>query len=166
MMHRADAARDRDIRRTIDERDTAGIVEGALVVTPRGIVRIEDLRPGDRLVSRSHGIVPLLRIEQRSLVTRGIYVFAGSIGHYRSDRDTLLPSGQPVMVRDWRAKALFGKSEAVVPALHLVDGEHVRDLGFMPMTVYRLFSRGPEVIYADGMELGTSDALHAPHYTD
>jgi hypothetical protein len=144
--------------------ELAGIVERALVTTPRGAMRIEDLRPGNRIISRSHGAVPLLRIEKQSLVTRGIYVFAGSIGHHRSDRDTLLPFGQPVMVRDWRAWALFGKSEVVVPAWRLIDGEHVRDLGFMAMTVYRLFSHGPEVIYADGMELGTADALHTPDY--
>ncbi len=40
----------------------------------------------------------------------------------------------------------------------LVDHEFVRDLGFLPMTLYRVICDTPQVLYADGLELGTADA--------
>jgi hypothetical protein len=99
------------------------------------------------------------RIEQRSVITRAIYVLAGSLSHSRPQSDSLLPSAQTLFIRDWRAKALGGREALLMRADDLVDGEFVRDLGMHPMTVYRVFCDAPHVIYADGLEMGTADAL-------
>ncbi len=134
-----------------------GICANALVVTMHGMRKVQDLRPGDDLVTRRGGAVPLLSVEETSIATRVIYVVAGSLGHYQLDRDTLLPAEQTVLVRDWRARFIGGSNRMLVTARDLVDGEYVRDIGFMPLTVYRLTCANPAVIYADGMELGTAD---------
>ena len=134
-----------------------GICANALVVTMQGMRKVQDLRPGDELVTRCGGAVPLLSVEETSIATRAIYVIAGSLGHYQLDRDTLLPAEQTVLVRDWRARVLGGANKILVTARDLVDGEYVRDIGFMPLSVYRLTCATPAVIYADGMELGTAD---------
>ena len=44
----------------------------------------------------------------------------------RPDRDVWLPAAQRVLIRDWRAKALYGQAQACVPAGQLADGEYVR----------------------------------------
>lgn len=137
----------------------AGITSGAKIMTMRGLRRIEALKPGDRIVTRSAGAVPVTRIERRSFLSRAVYILAGSIGHHQKDRDTLLPASQCVLLRDWRASVLTGKPAALLPALSLVDGEFIRDLGVMPLSVIRVFCAAPQVIYADGMELGTADAI-------
>lgn len=68
----------------------------------------------------------------------------------------MLPWDQRVLVRGWRAQAMFGQPQAVVPAYELVDGENVCDLGLqMTDLVILEFSR-PHVIYAGGLELAAT----------
>lgn len=134
-----------------------GLVRGALVMTTRGIRPVQDILSGDLLLTRGNGVVSVRRIEQQSLVARAVYVIGGTFGHRRPDRDTLLPAGQCVLLNDWRARALGGQDELAVPAKELVDGEFVRDIGLQPMTLYRIYCAVPQIIYADGMMLGTAD---------
>jgi len=139
-----------------------GITADATVVTMDGLRRVRDLHAGDRLVTRNQGAVPLTSIEQHSIVTRAVYVIAGYMGHRQPDRDTLLPAAQTVHIRDWRARILGNTDGMLVTAQCIVDGEYVRDIGFVPLTVYRLYCERPQIIYADGMELGTAGALATP----
>lgn len=138
----------------------AGICEGAPVLTDRGLRPVEALRPGDRVLT-SAGMQRLLRQRQFSRITRAVYVLAGTLGHGSHRRDSLLPAGQPVLLRDWRAMALRGKRHALIPVGELVDGEFLRDLGLMPMTFYHLHFERPGVIHADGLELAC--ATRRPH---
>ena len=68
--------------------------------------------------------------------------------------DVVLPEGQQILVRDWRAKALFGLREALAPAASLVDGEFITSEGLMTMVLYELQFDAPHVVYVDGLELG------------
>lgn len=140
----------------------AGVLKDAAIITTRGQRKVQDIRPGELVVTRSGGVVPVDRIEQQSLVAKAIYVIAGSIGHRNMRRDTVLAAGQPVLIRDWRARALGGKSELILHAKHLVDGEYVRNIGLQAMTVYRIHFASQQVFYADGMELGSADAVVDP----
>ena len=69
--------------------------------------------------------------------------------------DATLPAGQPVLVRDWRAKALFGAEQALVPAARLVDGEFVTLHEAATMTVYDIEFDTPHVLYVDGLEVAS-----------
>jgi len=141
-----------------------GITPGSSVMTLRGLRPVETLCPGDRVVTRSSGALPISHIERVSLVSRAVYILSGSFGHHQRDRDTLLPAAQCVLLRDWRAKVFTGQSTALLRARDLVDGEFVRDLGIIPMSVIRIFCATPQVIYADGMELGTADVAPCALY--
>lgn len=132
-----------------------GILHGAKVITTRGVRLVQDLRARDLIITRANGVVPIEWIERQSLIARAVYVVAGSIGHRNKERDTILPADHPVLVRDWRARVFGKRTETLIRAKHLVDGEYVRDIGLQTMTVYRIQCATPQVIYADGMELGT-----------
>jgi hypothetical protein len=136
-----------------------GIARDAQIVTTDGHRPIQHLSSGDRIITRGQGAVTVRRIEQHSVVTRAIYILAASLSHSRPQSDSLLPSAQTVFIRDWRAKALGGRQALLLRAGDLVDGEFVRDLGLHPMTIYRVFCDAPQIIYADGLEMGTADAL-------
>lgn len=138
--------------------DGPGFVYGARILTMKGARRVEDIRPGDHLITRGNGAVPVQRIEQKSMVVPAVYVIAGSIGHHQPDVDTLLPATQTVLLRDWRSMALAGTRETMVEVRQLVDGEFVRDIGLQTLTLHRIYCAAPQVLYADGMELGTADA--------
>ncbi|ABG32128.1 hypothetical protein CEP88_02795 [Roseobacter denitrificans] len=134
-----------------------GFVYGARILTMKGARRIEDLRPGDYVITRGQGAVPIRLIEQRSMVVPAVYIIAGSLGHHQPDLDSLLPASQTVLLRDWRARAFAGAPETMVTVDRLVDGEFVRDVGLQTLTLYSVFCSAPQVLYADGMELGTAD---------
>ncbi|GIT85901.1 Hint domain-containing protein [Roseobacter sp. OBYS 0001] len=136
-----------------------GFVHGARILTMKGARRVEHLRPGDHVITRGNGAVPVHLIEQRSMVVPAVYIVAGSLGHHQPDLDSLLPASQTVLLRDWRAHAFAGAEETMVRIDRLVDGEYVRDIGLQTLTLYSVFCAAPQVLYADGMELGTADIM-------
>lgn len=133
-----------------------GLVSGARILTLKGERPVDGLRAGDSVLTRN-GAVPVTRIEVVSAVVPTVYIIAGSTGHSRPDRDALLAAHQTVYLCDWRAPAFCGTHSAFVEAAQLVDGEFVRNLGLQVVTLHRIFCASPQVIYAEGLELGTAD---------
>lgn len=141
-----------------------GLVSGARILTLNGERLVDDLRAGDRVLTRE-GAVPVTRVEVVSVVVPTVYIIAGSLGHRRLERDALLTAHQTVHLRDWRAPAFCGTRNAFVEAAQLVDGEFVRSLGQQVVTLHRVFCATPQVLYADGLELGTADTAGVARIT-
>ncbi|MDM8165315.1 Hint domain-containing protein [Roseovarius sp.] len=135
--------------------DETGLPGGALIMTLDGELRVSDLRPGTRVITRDTGMAVLRSIRRRRITGRAVRIKASSLGHNRPERDATLPAGQPVLVRDWRAKALFGAEQALVPAARLVDGEFVTLHEAATMTVYDIEFDTPHVLYVDGLEVAS-----------
>lgn len=136
----------------------AGVMPGSLILTLDGEIPVEHLLPGDRIITRDTGTAVLRAIHRRQVMTRAVRITAGSLGDTRPDRDVTLPEDQQVLVRDWRAKALFGLRQAVVRAGALVDGEFILALGEQPMALFELEFDTPHVLYIDGLELAGFEA--------
>jgi len=130
-----------------------GLLSGSLVLTSEGEKPVELLSPGDRIITRNAGFVPLAAIQSVQISVEAVKIVAGSLGDTKPTHDVTLPAAQMVLVRDWRAKALRGAAQAVMPAGCLIDGEFVTSLGVQDMTLLRLGFDAPYVIYADGLEL-------------
>lgn len=130
-----------------------GLLATTPVLTRRGEIRAADLAAGDHLITRSGGFSEVL--ETRWAISRrpAISIKAGSLGHTRPGCDLILPSDQRILVRDWRAQALFSRHEALTEASRLVDGEFIRDLGEQDLGLVFLSLARSEVIYAGGLEL-------------
>lgn len=131
----------------------AGLISGTILLTQEGEIPVEFLSPGDRIITRDAGMVRLKTIQHRRLITRAISFAAGSLGHLRPDQDLILPAAQMVLLRDWRAQAMFGNDRAMVRADALVDDEYVCDLGPQKMLLHQLGFDAPHVVYAGGLEL-------------
>ncbi len=131
----------------------AGFVSGAILLTQDGEMPVEFLSPGDRIITRDAGMVRLESIHHQDVLTRAISFAAGSLGHTRPDQDLTLPASQIVLIRDWRAQAMFGVQQAWVRADALIDGEFIRDLGPQEMRLHQLHFAAPHVVYAGGLEL-------------
>lgn len=142
---------------TCPDTPNVGLVSGAYMLTLNGERPVETLRVGDCVITRDHGPVPVTHIDVISMVTPLVYIIAGSIGHNRGDRDAMVSADQTIMLRDWRAQALFGRQNALTRARALVDGEFVRNLGQHAVTLYRIYCATPQVFFAEGLELGTPD---------
>ena len=82
-----------------------------------------------------------------------IRIAAGALGHERPEQDLILPAETPILIRDWRAEALFGAREVVVPVERLADGESVAPVAVLSLRLYELRFDSPQVIYAEGLEI-------------
>ena len=78
---------------------------------------------------------------------------ASTMRHDRPEQDLLLSPGQPVIIRDWRARALYGVPVAAIPAARLADGEFVCVERHLNVRLFALRFDEDEVIYAEGLEL-------------
>jgi len=127
-----------------------GICAGTTVLTLDGLIPVDHLMDGDRVITRDAGAATLVKI--------------GCTHHarlmYRMEQDgaapLYLPEGQRVLIRDWRAKAMFGHATALVPIERLVDGELVQKVGPQKQTLYQLGFNRPHIIYAGGVEMAAS----------
>ena len=130
------------------------VPEGAEILTLHGCLPVEYLCSGDRIITRD-GARSLAAV-QSAVLRDAVFarVALSSIGHDRPDAALHLPPDQPLLIRDWRAQALFGVRMALVPASRLVDGSFIRLERLARQRMYRLHFADPVVIYAGGLELG------------
>ena len=130
-----------------------GMLAGTMVRTLEGVLPVEYLTPGDRIVTRSGA----RRLTSISVVSRKmvdlVRIRASTMGHDRPDQDLLLSPGQPVVIRDWRAQALYGVPAAAIPAARLADGEFVCLETHRQVRLFALRFDDEEVIYAEGLEI-------------
>lgn len=137
----------------------SGILEGTMIMTLKGAIPVQFLRAGDRVITRS-GAVTLREITQRRIGSgQVVRVRAGALGHDRPETSLSLFAQQPVVVRDWRAMAIYGAEVAVIPAARLVDGDFIRLEEATDFQVYSLGFDRAEVVIADGVELACAPAL-------
>lgn len=138
-----------------------GLLAGAVLLTLGGEVRAERLAVGDRVITRDSGAATITHLRQIRRPVRIVSVSAGALGRDRPNRDALLAGDQMVLIRDWRARALFNADRALIAARALIDGLFVTDLGQRECRLIQIFCDRPHILYADGMELGTADGARA-----
>ncbi len=137
----------------------SGIAAGSMVLTLRGAVAVEDLQIGERIITRN-GARSLRALECEAVTDLAVVRIApGALGHDRPEVELTVPAGQQVFLRDWRAQAIYGTREAMIPAARLVDGEFLRAEQAGELRLFRLAFDRPEIIYADGVELACAPLL-------
>ncbi|MGX9354089.1 Hint domain-containing protein [Roseobacteraceae bacterium S113] len=134
--------------------EATGLLPGTIIYTMDGEMPVEHLCAGDRIITRDAGAVELIGLEVRVARAAPLRVQAGSLGHHRPETDAVLAPGTKLLLRDWRAKALFGCAEAMVPAERLVDDTFVTREPEQELRLYNLVFAAPHVIYASGLEVG------------
>lgn len=128
-------------------------VAGTLIATPDGEVPVEDLNPGDLVITKDEGAQPLRWIGSRTVAADGefapIRIRAGTFGDHR---ELLLSPLHRVLIRDSLAELLFGEGEVLVAARDLVNDHSVcRVGGGMVDYVHILFDRH-QVVFSEGLE--------------
>ncbi len=138
-----------------------GLAEGTIILTLTGEVPVQDLEPGDRIVTRDGGARILRRIDRHRIAAASVLrVARDALGQNRPERDTLLNAEQPLLLRKWLAKALYGSETAMTPAHHMIDGVKVAAMSSTrPVWLYALSFDQQHVIYANGLELASAPVV-------
>lgn len=128
---------------------------GTPVLTLEGVMPVEHLLPDDRIITRA-GSVALMSITSEEVSAPDLLrVSARALGHDRPEEDMLLSADQPILIRDWRARALFGAAQATVPVRRLIDGQYIRPEKVAAIRMIRLTVPRASVLYAGSLEIVT-----------
>ncbi|NCQ22975.1 MAG: 2,3,4,5-tetrahydropyridine-2,6-carboxylate N-succinyltransferase [Rhodobacteraceae bacterium CG17_big_fil_post_rev_8_21_14_2_50_63_15] len=127
-------------------------VAGTRIRTPSGPVPVEDLRPGDLVITRDDGAQPLRWIGRRQVRAEGdfapIRIAADTFGRHR---ELWVSPLHRVLIRDALSELLFGEPEVLVAARDLVNDRSVRRIeGGSVEYVHIMFDRH-QVVYSEGL---------------
>lgn len=135
---------------------------GTRISTPGGVTAIQDLREGDRVMTRDDGPQEVLWIGSRRITGARMFVMPelrpirfrpGALGIDRPDQELLVSPEHRMLVRGAAAQALFNTPEVLVPARDLVNDRTVfTDLSVREVTYVHLLLPGHAVIWANGVE--------------
>lgn len=125
---------------------------GIRVATAMGLRAVEDLRPGDLVVTRDHGLQPVRWTGRRTITGRGILapvrITAGVMTG--QEADLVVSPRHRMLITGYKAELLFGESEVLAAALHLVDGLDVLQEEMNEVTYIHILFDRHEVIFAEG----------------
>ncbi|MBT9383685.1 Hint domain-containing protein [Pseudooceanicola sp. CBS1P-1] len=132
---------------------------GTLIATPRGEMRVEDLKEGDRVITRDNGIQPLRWIGRRHLSAeelaahpqlQPVRIRRGALGHGLPERDMLVSPNHRMLISSDRAALYFEDREVLVAAKHLVAMTGVERAEVTEVTYLHFMFDDHEVVLSDG----------------
>ncbi|GGD21854.1 Hint domain-containing protein [Sinisalibacter lacisalsi] len=136
-------------------------VAGTLIATPHGEVSVENLRPGDLVMTHDHGPQPLRWIGRRRVQASGshapIRIAPDTFGAHR---ELLVSPLHRVLIRDALAELLFGEGEVLVAAKDLVNDHSVRRVEGGEVEYVHILFDAHEVVISEG--LATESFLPGP----
>ncbi|TCL09956.1 Hint domain-containing protein [Shimia isoporae] len=125
---------------------------GTEIVTHKGMRKVEDLEPGDLVLTMDHGYQPVRWTGKRTVPARGtmapIQFEQGAIGN---DVPLRVSPQHRMLVTGWRAEVNFGENEVLVPAVGMVNGENVRQIEGGQVTYVHIMFDSHEIVYAAGV---------------
>jgi hypothetical protein len=135
------------------------VAVGTIVLTMDGAIPVEFLTPGDRIITRN-GAQTLRGAKARTVADCTMIRVCGDEMD-DGQADVMLTPDQPILIRDWRARAITGNTQAMIAAGRLVDGAYMRRETVVAQRVVRLEFDAPVVIYAGNLELVVPAAIAA-----
>ena len=133
----------------------SGLAAGATVTTLDGELPVEFLHAGDRIVTLDRGMVRLRAITARPVHRNDLVrVAPRALNPLCEVPDFWIAAEQRLLLRDWRAKAMYGRPRVLVPAARLLDGEHLRrETGGGQSVLFQLHFEDKHLIRVGGLEV-------------
>ncbi len=132
--------------------DCAGICPGARIATARGYRRIEVLEPGERVMTRDNGLVPVIAVS-RLRVTAGAVVTLAAGSVRGLEAELALGSGQGILWTGHRVEEALGSREGFLRVCDL-DSRAADATGFV--TLFQPVLARQEVIFCEGIGLASA----------
>ncbi|PIE16356.1 MAG: type I secretion protein [Rhodobacterales bacterium] len=132
---------------------------GTLIATANGQRQVEELRPGDRVITRDNGIQEICWAGSRRLsgqdlwkqrTHRPILVPKGALGNNMPERDMLVSPNHRFLVANERTSLLLGEAEVFVAAKHLLNREGVQRVDSKGVDYIHCMFEQHEVVLSDG----------------
>ncbi len=132
---------------------------GTTIATPRGEVLVEELKAGDRVITRDNGIqeirwVGVKDVSGTKLVgsphLRPVMIKAGALGYGLPERDMLVSPNHRVLVANDRTQLYFEENEVLASAKHLVGSDGIVTMDMMKVSYIHFMFDRHEVVLSNG----------------
>ncbi|WP_264213409.1 Hint domain-containing protein [Leisingera thetidis] len=132
---------------------------GTLIATPLGECRVEDLKAGDRVITRDNGIQEIRWIGMRTLEGRDlagashlqpVLIRQGALGNGLPERDMMVSPNHRVLVANDKTALYFEDREVLVAAKHLTGLAGVDVVETSRVTYIHFMFDQHEVVLSDG----------------
>ncbi|MBM1688420.1 Hint domain-containing protein [Sulfitobacter geojensis] len=132
---------------------------GTLIATKRGEKPVQQLKVGDQVFTRDNGPQELRWIGRRNLNRHElnkmpqyfpILIRAGALGDGVPQRDMMVSPNHRMLITSELAEVMFGESEVLVAAKHLVSLDGVETAPVSKVSYIHMMFDAHEVVLADG----------------
>ncbi len=132
---------------------------GTTIATPKGERLVEELREGDRIITRDNGIQEIRWVGRKDVSgkmlvgsphLRPVLIKAGALGNGLPERDMLVSPNHRVLVSNDRTQLYFDESEVLAAAKHLVGSAGIMELDVMGTSYIHFMFDRHEVVLSNG----------------
>ena len=132
---------------------------GTLIATPQGVRPVEQLRAGDRVITRDNGLQEICWHGARGLTGaeltrnphfRPIRIAKGALGNGLPEKDMLVSPNHRMLVANDKTSLYFEEHEVLVAAKHLTALPGIEAVDVPWITYIHLMFEQHEVILSDG----------------
>lgn len=147
---------------------------GMLIACPDGLRPVEDLTPGDLVMTHDHGAQPLRWVGRRTVAATGnftpVRIAAGTFG---ATADFEVSPQHCILLQGPDVDLHFGTPQVLSAAKHLVDGHNIRFRSGGTVDYIHLLCDTHEIVTANGVATETlflgaraQSALSAQHFAE
>lgn len=132
---------------------------GTLIATPKGERPVEDLRAGDKVITRDNGIQEIRWVGQKAMDwktlaanphLKPILIQQGSLGDGLPERDMMVSPNHRVLVANDRTALYFDEHEVLVAAKHLINHKGVHEVSSIGTAYLHFMFDAHEVVLSNG----------------
>lgn len=131
---------------------------GTLIATPAGDMLVEDIQAGDRISTQDNGPQGVRWIGQTTVEATGSFApVLIKKGALENTRDLYVSQQHRMLISGWRAELLFGKSEVLIPAVHLLNDSNIVLAQGGDVQYFHMLFDEHQLVYANG---AIAESLH------
>ncbi|MCV2892112.1 Hint domain-containing protein [Lentibacter sp. XHP0401] len=132
---------------------------GTAIATPRGERLVEDLKVGDKIITRDNGIQEIRWMGQRTLSghelarspnLRPILIQKGALGNNLPEHDILVSPQHRILINNERTSLYFEETEVLAAAKHLTGLKGVDEVGTLGVSYVHFMFDNHEVVLSNG----------------
>ncbi|SEP56658.1 Hint domain-containing protein [Thalassovita taeanensis] len=132
---------------------------GTTIATPRGERLVEELREGDRIITRDNGIQEIRWVGARQMTglelaraphLKPVLIRAGALGNDLPERDMLVSPNHRMLVNNDKAALYFEEREVLAAAKHLIGGAGIQEVNVVSTTYIHFMFDQHEVVLSNG----------------
>ena len=132
---------------------------GTAIATPKGERLVEELKVGDKIITRDNGIQEIRWIGSRTLTghelarapqLRPILIQKGSLGENLPEHDMLVSPQHRLLLQGNRTQLYFEEREVLAAARHLTEMPGVDEVGTLGVTYVHFMFDQHEVVLSNG----------------